>query len=264
MGHVKGACFGIVLAWLGVSCTGPSSDAPAGASATRADPDPLALRPSPEPARESWPPTTGALSASLPRAGKVRGRIFYEPASVPGMRAGLEVGDDIRLPDRLRGLPGAVVIVLAEPRDRQSVGKSVRIVDPDPCGFRPRITAIQKGAPLRLTNAGRVGHFVSLETTMNRSFAGSLAAEETREILLTEPEAIPIVCATHRGRKGWIVVTGSPFYAVTGPAGGFRIGGIPPGEHPVRIWHESFGAQIGEIRVEPGGEAEFVCVMSGT
>jgi uncharacterized protein (DUF2141 family) len=53
-------------------------------------------------------------------------------------------------------------------------------------------------------------------------------------------------------RKSVVNVVSSPFFAVTGPDGSFRISGLPPGEYTLVALHEKLGSQ--EIQVKVGAK----------
>lgn len=58
--------------------------------------------------------------------------------------------------------------------------------------------------------------------------------------------------------EGYLLVFDHPFYALTNQTGTFRLAGIPPGNHRVRVWHETLGvlekvvgiSEKGTVRVD--------------
>ena len=51
----------------------------------------------------------------------------------------------------------------------------------------------------------------------------------------------------------WIGVFDSPFYAVTGDDGTFKITGVPPGSYTLVAWQEKLGEQKQAITVGADG-----------
>jgi hypothetical protein len=49
--------------------------------------------------------------------------------------------------------------------------------------------------------------------------------------------------------SGYVVVVENPYFAKTGPAGTFRISGVPPGRYRLRCWHEQLPARERQIEV---------------
>ena len=56
--------------------------------------------------------------------------------------------------------------------------------------------------------------------------------------------------------NSWLIVTDSPFYAVTGADGSFSVDGLPEGTHKVAYWHEKLGKGKAEITVKADGTAD--------
>jgi hypothetical protein len=47
----------------------------------------------------------------------------------------------------------------------------------------------------------------------------------------------------HTWQSAYIVVTSSPYFAVTDEKGEFVIEGVPPGTYQIDVWHEKLGRQ---------------------
>ena len=192
-------------------------------------------------------PATEAPAVAPVKTGIVRGAVTFSGQPFPGEEAARE--------GEKRGLKDAVVMILAKGSGGESVGREIMIVESKGCSFTPRVTAIQKGAPLRIMNTGTEPHALRLEALRNQAQDGTLKAGESKEFALDRPEAIALSCSLHSGEKSWIVVSESPFYTVTGADGAYVIAGVPEGEHELRIWRAGLDERTAPVRVEAGKDA---------
>ncbi len=85
----------------------------------------------------------------------------------------------------------------------------------------------------------------------------SFGANEIRDVVLKRSGVIAYSCSAHPESRGFIVVTDTPFYAMTDRAGRFLIRDIPEGAHPIRVWHEKFAEIRDPIKVTAGKELEY-------
>jgi anti-sigma factor RsiW len=69
---------------------------------------------------------------------------------------------------------------------------------------------------------------------------------------LPRPGTYALRCAQHDGERAHVVVSDSPFFAVTGEDGAFTIAGVPPGRHRLRVWHEGLEDHHDEVDIRPG------------
>jgi len=59
-----------------------------------------------------------------------------------------------------------------------------------------------------------------------------------------------VSCDVHPWMRGWLLVLPTAAFAITGEDGTYKIGGVPPGRHKVRIWHERLGERDAQIDVQ--------------
>ena len=50
----------------------------------------------------------------------------------------------------------------------------------------------------------------------------------------------------------WVYVARSSHFALTDESGRFSIGGLPPGEYVVNVWHELLGRKVSTLVIEDG------------
>jgi plastocyanin len=118
------------------------------------------------------------------------------------------------------------------------------VFDERKCRFVPHVLGLQTGQTLRFINAEGTAHNPVVRAEKNGSFNRGLSpAEKGRvpsffEVKLKEPEMpLTVRCNQHPWERGYLMVMAHPFFAVTDENGAFRIGGLPPGDYEVVLWH---------------------------
>ncbi len=107
--------------------------------------------------------------------------------------------------------------------------------------FQPRVLVVPAGTEVGFPNGDDVRHHVySFSATKPfelRLFHGAEAPPVTFE------QAGPVVlgCNIHDAMIGYILVTDSPWYAVSGDGGMLDLAHLPEGAAPVSWWHPSMG-----------------------
>ncbi len=120
------------------------------------------------------------------------------------------------------------------------------------CRLVPHVLAMAAGQTLYVENGDRTIHNPSFQTKVNPLFNKGLAPGQTFEVSLRQPEPPFIVkCNQHPWERGYVAVLPHPFFAVTGRGGAFAIGGLPPGDYEVVIWHEKFKETRAQVTVGP-------------
>ena len=139
------------------------------------------------------------------------------------------------------------------------------VLDQRGCMYRPRVVGMRAGQKLAVRNSDGATHNVHSRPERNDGFNRTQAPGGADvEWVAAEPEVmIPFGCDIHPWMKAWVGVVDHPFFAVTGPDGGFTIPGLPPGEFEVEARHEKLGKKTGKIVVSAGGTAEIVLTLPG-
>lgn len=132
------------------------------------------------------------------------------------------------------------------------------VMDQRGCVYAPRVVVAQAGQTVAIKNSDQTLHNVHTykgpSTLFNQAQVGGQAAIKKKA-----PGAGDVVkfkCDVHPWMTGWLVVTDSPFFAITGADGAFNIPNVPPGAYTVEAWHERFGTKQGTVTVAAGKTAE--------
>jgi hypothetical protein len=109
------------------------------------------------------------------------------------------------------------------------------------CQFVPHVQALPAGSAIVITSSDAVlhnshGFYEDGSTAFN--IAVPIMGMEVNQ-KLAKPGVIKLRCdAGHTWMSGYVVVTDTPYYALTDADGNFIIEGVPPGDYEIEIWHE--------------------------
>jgi hypothetical protein len=158
------------------------------------------------------------------------------------------------------GLRDAVVALVGVPRGKPFDYAPALTVDT--CRITPFVTPIRNNHPIELVNNDPVTHDIQAYTLLDDyTFAmfnkpmisKSRAVKQVR--LRKDHYLFRTQCGVHDFMQSWGMAVGNPYFAVSGPDGGFTIGDIPPGTYEVIAWHPHMAVQAGEVTVPPNGSA---------
>ena len=123
------------------------------------------------------------------------------------------------------------------------------------CLFSPHVLVVPKGAKVAYLNSDATAHNVHLITLMNDPLNQTVPAGQRLERVMKEAEEVKVTCDMHTWMTAWVVVTDGTHWAKTEADGSFRLEGLPPGTHEVRLWHETLGARTASVVVAEDGTA---------
>jgi plastocyanin len=193
-----------------------------------------------------WPIAlvAAALTATLslgragPGVGSVHGVVALEKDGSPKT-------DRSQIVVSLEGVPGPSP-------DLDKLRRSIRQQDQT---FFPDLTVIVKGASIDFPNEDRVFHNVFSLSEAAKFDLGLYKQGESKSITFRRTGVVDLYCNIHPEMVAKILVVDSPYYAVTGPDGRFRIDGVPAGVYPVVAWQARGAPFRGEVTVSAGGSA---------
>jgi plastocyanin len=94
--------------------------------------------------------------------------------------------------------------------------------------FTPHILAVETGTTVDFPNFDPIFH----------SDIGLYPPGTTRSIRFQRSGAVRIFCNIHPTMSAVILVLDTPYFAVSGRDGRFRIGNLAPGEYQLKVFHE--------------------------
>ena len=130
------------------------------------------------------------------------------------------------------------------------------VLDQRGCRYLPRVQAASPGSTLTLRNADPVLHNVHGWLGPATAFNVPMPTQDGAVArTLARPGVIRVGCDVHAWMAAYLVVTDSPFVAVTGAGGGFAIPGVPEGSWQAVAWHERYGEKRVIVTVPASGPA---------
>jgi len=217
----------------------------------------------PEPPAATAPapaPSTAEKSSSPGQGvGTVTGKVIFKSTHTPSKVAigkDKEICGDSKVdPVLVVGSQGEVknaVIQFADLKQAVTVPKEA-VLDQVKCEYVPHVLAIPVGSTVKIKNSDGILHNVHTMSEKNTPF-NRAQPKYLKEISekFTKSEIIPVRCDVHGWMSGWIIVTESPFFDVTGADGRFKMENVPVGKYTLEVWHETLGKATQSVEVKFG------------
>jgi hypothetical protein len=200
----------------------------------------------------------GQSAAAAVGGGTVSGRLILEggyskPKALPVFKSrgfcGASVANETLIVGRDGGVKNGVVIL--HPSDRLALGlPSELVLDNRRCAFAPHVQVAGVGSDLLLKNSDPILHTVHARLGSETLF--NVGLPKWRQVIkrLDRAGVVKINCdVLHTWMTAAIVVTDSPYFAVSDEKGVFSFDAIPAGNYEIEIWHERLGSQHRRISV---------------
>jgi len=116
------------------------------------------------------------------------------------------------------------------------------VVDQRHMAFAPHVVVVLQGTTVDFLNSDPVGHNVYWPSISgNKKLAHNLGTwpkGERKSFQFNDPGVAPLLCNVHPEMSGYVVVVGTPYFAVTDKDGAFEIKDVPPGTYTLKTWSE--------------------------
>ena len=150
------------------------------------------------------------------------------------------------------GLQNAVVL-LHPLGGKTATQPGAVVLDNKHCAFAPHIQIATVGSELLLKNSDPILHTVHARLGKETQFNVGLPRWRQVNKRLDRPGVMRIDCdVLHTWMSAAIVVTDTPYFALTDAAGRFKIEGLALGAYEMEIWHERLGSQTIGLVVADG------------
>jgi plastocyanin len=220
-----------------------------------------------------------ATTTAAAGGGTIKGRIRLQgkPRANPLIRMGMDpkCADLNRGQRRVQelvvvsadgGLANAFVKVQGPVAGAPPVPATPVVLDQTGCIYSPRVMGARVGQTLEIRNSDEVLHNLhSLSAKANAFNVSQPKAGMVYDVKLKDEDAmLHLKCDIHSWMTAYIGIVNHPYFAVSGANGEFEIRDVPPGSHPVRVWHEQYGELTQTVRVTAGATATLDFNYTGT
>lgn len=134
------------------------------------------------------------------------------------------------------------VYVDAIPDKKFDAPKDHIVIDQQRMKFIPHVVAVQQGTTVEFLNSDPVGHNVYWPSISgNKKLAHNLGTwpkGDKKPFQFNDPGVVSLLCNVHPEMSGYVVVTPTPYFAVTDKDGNFEIKNIPAGKYTLKTWSE--------------------------
>ena len=137
------------------------------------------------------------------------------------------------------------------------------VLDNQRCAFAPHVQVVPVGSEVLLKNSDPILHTVHARLAGETLFNVGLPKWRQVTKRLDRAGVVRIDCdVLHTWMSAAIVVSDSPYFAVTDMHGVFNIGGLPQGEYELEVWHERLGVRMQHMRVAESGAMSVEIIYS--
>jgi plastocyanin len=103
--------------------------------------------------------------------------------------------------------------------------------------FTPHVLPVLVGTNVAFPNSDPVRHNVFSPTASWKFNLGTYPRGSTKFRIFDKPGAITLLCNVHAEMSAYVIVTETPYFAVTEKDGRFTIRNVPPGAYVLKTWH---------------------------
>jgi plastocyanin len=212
---------------------------------------------------------TALAIVSTALAGDVTGKITLTGTPKPeseividptcgGLRAGKKMTTRFYVADATGGLADCVVYIEGA-KGGAAADKPV-VIDQVGCEYQPYINSAQVGQTIRVLNSDKAMHNVHPTPTVEGNpEANKAQLPRGAPLNFTFAKAekfLRFKCDVHPWMFSYVSVFETPFHAVSGKDGSFKITGVPDGKYKLVVEHRKGGKVEKDIEVKGGAKAD--------
>jgi plastocyanin len=123
--------------------------------------------------------------------------------------------------------------------------------------FQPRVLVVPAGTEVGFPNGDNVRHHVYSFSPTKPFELKLFHGAEAPPVTFESAGSVVLGCNIHDSMIGYILVTDSPWYAISAPDGSLDLEHLPEGAAPVSWWHPSLGdkppVSLGNIDLHSSG-----------
>ena len=136
-----------------------------------------------------------------------------------------------------------------------------QVMDQKSLLFQPHIVVVQAGSTVEFLNSDKVAHNIFWPSVGgNKKLThnlGTWPTGEKRNFKFDTPGVVPLLCNVHPEMSGYVIVSPTPYFALTDAEGNYKIADVPNGSYTVSAWHEGMKVQSKPVTVSGDAAADF-------
>ncbi len=156
---------------------------------------------------------------------------------------------------RARDYRDAVVYLAKIPGKTFTPPAAAVTVDQKNLAFQPHVVPVLVGTRVTFPNSDEVRHNVFSPTKVDNFDLGSYPLGSSRSRTFDTPGVVTLLCNVHAEMSAYVIVTETPYFAVSEKDGHFLIPDVPPGQYEVIAWHERAKSVRATVTVTTGRPA---------
>ena len=166
---------------------------------------------------------------------------------------------DIKGKVSVQGIKSAeniAVYVDAIPDKKFDAPTAKPLIDQTKMTFVPHVTVVQVGTTVEFLNSDPVGHNVYWPSISgNKKLAHNLGTwpkGDKKTFQFNDPGVAGLLCNVHPEMNGYVVVSPTPYFALTDKSGNYEIKNVPPGKYTLKTWSEDGKVTTQAVEVVAG------------
>jgi plastocyanin len=173
--------------------------------------------------------------------------------------AGASLAGEIKGKVSVQGIKSAeniAVYVDAIPDKKFDAPTAKPVMDQTKMTFSPHVMVVQVGTTVDFLNSDPVGHNVYWPSISgNKKLAhnmGTWPKGEKKSFQFNDVGVASLLCNVHPEMNGYVVVSPTPYFAVTDKSGAYEIKNVPPGKYTLKTWSEEGKVTTQTVEVGDG------------
>jgi len=127
--------------------------------------------------------------------------------------------------------------------------------------FVPHIVVIQKGTTVEFLNSDSVAHNVfwpaiSGDKKLGHNL-GTWPQGQRKSFKFDDPGIVSLLCNVHPEMAAYVIVSPTPYFAVTDKSGSFKIDNVPDGAYTLTAWHEGAKTKSNPVKLAGDTSVDF-------
>ncbi len=173
--------------------------------------------------------------------------------------AGASLAGDIKGKVSVQGIKSAeniAVYVDAIPDKKFDPPATKALIDQSKMTFVPHVTVVQVGTTVEFLNSDPVGHNVYWPSISgNKKLAHNLGTwpkGDKKSFQFNDVGVVSLLCNVHPEMNGYVIVSPTPYFALTDKNGNYEIKNVPPGKYTLKTWSEDGKVTTQAVEVAAG------------